>query len=97
MISEEASISNETKPSAQIARGISRSRETRTFILSFCTKTAYRRRDTKPTTTISVVGTTQTWRDVRLESVVRTRADIYAAAIVSHLAWAYGAACGCLS
>src|SRR5260370_17057507 len=45
MISEEASISNETKPSAQIVRGISRRRETRAFILSFCTKSAYRRRD----------------------------------------------------
>jgi hypothetical protein len=26
-----------------------------------------------------------------------SRADVYAAAIVSHLAWAYGATCGCLS
>src|SRR3954453_18639881 len=43
MISEEASISKETKPSAQIDRGISRSWGAWGFTFSFCTEAAYQR------------------------------------------------------
>jgi|tagenome__1003787_1003787.scaffolds.fasta_scaffold20472030_2 hypothetical protein len=43
MISEEASISKETKPSAQIDRGISRSWVAWGFTFWFCTEAAYQR------------------------------------------------------
>ena len=57
MISDDMSISIETKPSAQMAGGISRSREKWLFVLLFCTDAAYRRQSTKQTATMSVVGT----------------------------------------
>src|SRR3954470_3744685 len=56
MISEERSINNETKPSAQTAGGISRSREKWVAGLLFCTDTAYRCQSISQRATTSVVG-----------------------------------------